>query len=64
MYDGTREGVANQSWVRYRGDLNIYYSEVVTVTLNGGAATQMLTRTGVDLIAKPPIIRRRFFAGL
>jgi hypothetical protein len=62
MYDGTREGVANQSWVRNHGDLNIYYSEVVTVTLNGGAATQKLTRTGVDRIAKPPIMREHFFA--
>jgi hypothetical protein len=44
MYDGTREGVVNTSWVRYRGDLNIYYSEIVSLSINGGADTQLLTR--------------------
>jgi hypothetical protein len=44
MYDGTREGRVNNSWVRYRGDLNIYYAEVVTLSFNNGALTQQLTR--------------------
>lgn len=46
MYDGTREGAANNSWVRYRGDLNIYYEERTNVSLNNGANTKVLTRTG------------------
>jgi hypothetical protein len=44
QYDGTKEGRANNSWVRYRGDLNIYYSEIVSLSLNGGANSQQLTR--------------------
>jgi hypothetical protein len=44
QYDGTRNGKANTSWVRYRGDLNIYYSEIVSLSLNGGANSQQLTR--------------------
>lgn len=44
MYDGSRDGVANNSWVRYRGDLMMYYTEMVTLPINNGTATQQLTR--------------------
>lgn len=54
MYDGSREGVANDSWIRYRGDLFIYYVEWVSLANVGGvpstnmsASLPQLSRRGV-----------------
>lgn len=41
MYDGSREGVANNSWVRYRGDHMIYFIEWVDVSLNNGTGNNV-----------------------
>lgn len=52
MYDGSRDGVVNNSWVRYRGDLNMYYTELVTLPASGGAtAPDRLVRTGAFPLA-------------
>jgi hypothetical protein len=44
--DAMRCGAVRCSWVRYRGDLNIYYRETVTVVNINGNNSQALTRTG------------------